>query len=173
MNYVHLADFQELKFKQEYVLYSVFIPVQPSASIQGYKNKCQYDLISYTRLRSPIPSLLSPILDGRFDYTQNTLHHIISSVAFLRFWRCARLHSGGKDEPVWLGVILRYQLQKLSWRRRQHDVFRSLVFWFNVIFPTTLTFPGNLCCSRYAVVRLLHPVNHKLPLAPRPGVPRG
>ena len=106
-------------------------------------------------------------------YTQNTLHHIISSVAFLRFWRCARLHSGGKDEPVWLGVILRYLLPKLSWRRRQHDAFRSKVFWSNVIFPTTLTFPGNLCCSRYAVVRLLHPVNHKLPLAPRPGVPRG
>ena len=105
-------------------------------------------------------------------YTQNTLHHIIFSVAFLRFWRCARLHSGGKDEPVWLGVVLRYQLPRLSWRR-QHDAFRSLVFWFNVIFPTTLTFPGNLCCSRYAVVRPLHPVNHKLPLAPRPGVPRG
>ena len=106
-------------------------------------------------------------------YTQNTLHHIISSVAFLQFWRCARLHSDGKDEPVWLGVILRYQLPKLSWRRRQHDAFRSLVFWFNVIFPTTLTFPGNLCCYPYVVVRLLHPVNHKLHLAPRPGVPRG
>ena len=89
------------------------------------------------------------------------LHHIISSVAFLRFWRCARLHSGGKDEPVWLGVILRYQLPKLSWRRRQHDAFRSLVFWLNVIFPTILNFPENLCCSRYAVVRPLHPVNHK------------
>ena len=72
---------------------------------------------------------------------------------------------GGKDEPVWLGVILRYQLPKLSWRRRQHDAFRSLVFWFNVIIPTTLTFLGNICCSRYAVVRLLHRVNHKLPLA--------
>ena len=81
--------------------------------------------------------------------------------------------SGGKDEPVWLGVILRYQHPKLSWRRRQHDAFRSLVFWFNVIFLTTLAFPENLCCSQYAVVRLLHPVSHKLPLAPRPGVPRG
>ncbi|CAN0469919.1 unnamed protein product, partial [Ascophyllum nodosum] len=56
------------------------------------------------------------------------LHHIISGVDFPRFWRCARLHSGGKDEPVWLGVILRYQHPKLSWRRRQHDAFRSLVF---------------------------------------------
>ena len=106
-------------------------------------------------------------------YTPNTLHHIISGVDFPRYWRCAQLHSGGKDEPVWLGVILRYQHPKLSWRRRQHDAFRSLVFWFNVILPTTLTFPENICCSRCAVVRLLRPVNHKLPLAPRPGVPRG
>ena len=60
---------------------------------------------------------------------------------------------------MWFGGILRYQPPKLSWRRRQHDAFHSPVFWFNVIFPTTLTFPGNLYCSRPAVVRLVHPVN--------------
>ena len=91
-------------------------------------------------------------------YTQNTLRHIISGVAILGFWRCVRLHSDGKDEPVWLGMVLRYQPPKLSWRRRQHDGFRSLVFWFNVIFPTLLTFSGDLCCSQYAMVRLLRPV---------------
>ena len=106
-------------------------------------------------------------------YTQNTLQHIISSVAIIRCWRCAGLPSGCTNGPIWFGVILRYQPPKLSWRRRQHDAFRSLVFWFNVMFPTTLTFSGNLCCFRYAVVRLVHPVNLKLCLAPRLGVPRG
>ena len=88
-----------------------------------------------------------PILHGRFDLHSETLHHIISRVAILRFWRCVWLHRGGKDEPVWFGVILRYQPPKLLRRRRQHDAFRSLIFWFNVMFPTALTFPGNLCCT--------------------------
>ena len=54
-----------------------YIPVQPSASIQDYKNKCQYDLISYTRLRSPIPTPPLPILHGRFDLhsEHSTLYH--------------------------------------------------------------------------------------------------
>ena len=77
--------------------------------------------------------------------------------------------SGRTDRSIWFGVILRYQHPKLSWRRRQHDAFRSLVFWFNVIFPTTLTFPENLCCSRYAVVRLLHPVKQKSNILLQPG----
>ena len=173
MSYVYLADFQKLIFKQSmyYIQY-----------LYQYSHRLQFKI---TKTSASTTSFRTHDFDHRYPlrlhlyctddstYTQNTLHHIISGVDFPRFWRCARLHSGGKDEPVWLGVILRYQHPKLSWRRRQHDAFRSLVFWFNVIFSTTLTFPENLCCSRYAVVRLLHPVNHKLPLAPRPEVPRG
>ncbi|CAM9478038.1 unnamed protein product [Ascophyllum nodosum] len=41
----------------------------------------------------------------------------------------------------WFGVILRHQPPKLSWRQRQHDIFRSLVFWFNVRFPATCKLP--------------------------------
>ena len=105
--------------------------------------------------------------------TLNTVHHTISSAAILRWWRCAGRHSGGTDVPVCFGAILRFQPPKLSRRRRQHDAFRSLVFRFNVRFPTTLTFPGNLGWSRSAVVvRDGHALNHKLP-APRPRVARG
>ena len=106
-------------------------------------------------------------------YTLKSVHHTISSIAILRWWRCAGLHSGGTHGPVWFGAILRYQPPKLSWRRRQHDAFRSLVYSFNVRFPTTLTFPGNLCYSRPAAVRDGHTMNHKLCPAPRPGVARG
>ena len=70
------------------------------------------------------------------------------------------------DGTVWFGVILWYEPPMLSWRRRQHDALRSLVFWFNVRFPTTLTI-------EYAVVRGGEPLNHKLCPAPRPGVARG
>ena len=166
MNHAHLPDFLKLIFEQSmyYIQY-----------LYQYRHRLQFKVTKQVPVRPHFVHTTS-IADTYSDnstYTQNTLHHIISSVAILRFWRCARLHSGGKDEPVWLGVILRYQPPKLSWRRRQHDAFRSLVFWFNVIFSTTLTFPGNQCCFRYAVVRLLHPMNHKLPLAPRLGVPRG
>ena len=70
------------------------------------------------------------------------------------------------------GVILRYQPPKLSWRRRQHDAFRSLVLSFNVIFSTIFTSQGTYNINRYAVVGLVHPVNHKLSLAPCLRVPR-
>ena len=103
---------------------------------------------------------------------RNTLQHTISSVAIFRCWRCARLPSGRTDRPIWFGVILRYQPPKLSWWRRQYDAFRILVFRFNVIYPTALTFPGNLCRFRYAVVRLFHAVNLKLCFAPRLAMPR-
>ena len=32
------------------------------------------------------------------------------------------------DGPIWFGVILRYQPPELSWRRRQHDALRCLLF---------------------------------------------
>ena len=38
--------------------------------------------------------------------------------------------------------------------------------------PHTLTFPENLCCSRFALVRHGHPVNHRMCLALRRGASR-
>ena len=38
--------------------------------------------------------------------------------------------------------------------------------------PPSLTFPENLCCSRSAVIRHGHPVNHKMCLTPRQGASR-
>ena len=144
MNYVHLADFQKPIFKQS--MYYIQYLYQYSHRLQLKITKTSVSTTSFRThdFDHRYPLCLHLYCTDDSTYTQNTLHHIISSVYCLRFWRCARLHSGGKDEPVWLGVILRYQLPKLSWRRRQHDAFRRLVFWFNVIFPTTLTFPGNL-----------------------------
>ena len=67
---------------------------------------------------------------GDSTYTQNTLHHTTSNVVIRVWWRCASLPTGATDEPIWFGAISRYQPPKLSWRRRQHDAFRSKVFWF-------------------------------------------
>ena len=72
---------------------------------------------------------------GDSTYTQNTLHHATSNVVIRRWWRSALLPTGATDEPIWFGVISRYQPPKLSWRRRQHDAFRSKVFWFYIRFP--------------------------------------
>ena len=109
---------------------------------------------------------------GDSTYTQNTLQHTTSNVVIRVSWRCASLPTGATDEPIWFGAISRYQPSKLSWRRRQHDAFRSKVFWFYIRFPPHLSFPENLCCSRSAVVRHGHPVNHKMCLGPRRGASR-
>ena len=149
-------------------------------SIYQYSHRLQFKV---TKRSTSTTSFRTRNFDHRFllgthihcadisTYTQNTLQHIISSVAIVRCWRCAWLPSGCTDGPIWLGVILRYQPPKLPWRR-QHDAFRRLVFWFNVIFPTTFIFSGNLCCFRYAVVRLVRSVSLNLCLVPRHGVPR-
>ena len=160
------------------LLYSIFIPVQRSTSLRRYNNKYLVPVRPHVVHTTSITEIIQAqtYIARTIRPTLRTLYSILSPV-LLSF------DIGGvRDYPVgvqidpfgiWFGVILRYQPPKLSWRRRQHDAFRNLVFWFNGIFPTTLTFPGNLCCFRYAVVHLVHAVNLKLPFAPRPGVPRG
>ena len=170
MNHAHPADFKYFYLNRVCAIFSIL-----------YSHRLQ---IKVTKKSPSTSSFRTHNFDHRFllavylhcaddsTYTQNTLQHTISSVANVGYWKCSWLSSGCTDGPIWFGVILRYQPPKLSWQRRQHDAFRSLLFWFDVIFLRALIFPGNLCCSRPAVVRLVHAVNHKLCLAPRPGVPR-
>ena len=129
----------------------MFIPVQRSTSVRGYNNKYQCDLISYTQLRSPRSCRHRHTLRGQFvlHSEHSTAYHLqccyrsILEVCMTTQWAYRYIYIYIYI-LIWFGVILRYQPPNLSWRRRQHDAFRSLVFWFNVIFPTTLTFLGNI-----------------------------
>ena len=65
------------------------------------------------------------------------------------------------------GINLRSCLASMSTRRFPPQ---SILVLYQI--PPSLTFPENLCCSRSAVVRHDHPVNHKMCLAPRRGASR-
>ena len=104
--------------------------------------------------------------------SQNIGHRTPFSVSFWGKWSFTCQHSGGTDGPMRLNLILRYHPLRSPRQRRQHNALHRLVFGYNARFPTTVTLQGDLYCSRSVVVRVGHPLNHKLCPAPRPGMAR-
>ena len=85
------------------------------------------------------------------------------------FFGTGVLRAGGTDGPMRLNLILRYHPVKLPRQRRQHDALRRLVFGYNARSLTTVAVQGDFYCSRSTVVRVGHPLDHKLYPSPSPG----
>ena len=109
---------------------------------------------------------------GDSTCTQKTPHHIASNVVIRVWWRCASLPTSATDEPTWFGAILTVSTSEVVLAATSTRRFPQQIILVLYQIPPSLTFLENLCCSRSAVVRHGHPVNHKMCLAPRRGASR-
>ena len=113
-----------------------------------------------------------PTSHGRFDLhaEHSTPYHLqcwypwIMEVCVTTHWCYRRTHLVRGNFTVSTSEVV---LAATSTRRFPQQ---SILVLYQI--PPPLTFPKNLCCSRSAVVRHGHPVNHKMCLAPRRGASR-